>query len=277
MKTAVITGANSGMGFITAKALAQKGYLTIMVCRNEAKAKAAAEEIVASSGNSQVHYYICDLSDIKAVKQLTSKIISDHPTIDVLVNNAGLYIDQRKVSAQGYELTFANNHLSYFAMTQGLLPALRSAPEARIVNVASEAQQYGKLDFTDLQLEKKYKAMLAYGNSKLYNIMFTLELAKRLQGTHITANCMHPGGVRTNFAKGAGGLVGFIFNLLGFMLRSPEKGADTIIWLATADELKGTSGQYFFDRKPIKAQTDAYKEENLKRLWSISEDMYHNA
>ena len=274
MKTAVVTGANSGMGYVVAKTLAQKGYRVLMVCRNRQKAEYAHQNIVQLTNNSHVHYYLCDLSDVKAVKALTATIVAEYPVIDVLINNAGLYIDKRQTSAQGYELTFANNHLSYFAMAAGLLPALKAAPEARIVNVASEAQQYGKLNLADVHLVHSFKPMLAYGNSKLYNILFTFQLAEDLKGTSITTNCMHPGGVRTNFAKGSGGLVGFIFNVLGFMLRTPEKGADTIVWLAVSDEVAGISGKYFYDRKEIKAQTDAYSKLNRQTLWNITTTYY---
>lgn len=274
MKTAVVTGANSGMGYVTARSLAEKGYRVLMVCRNLQKAEHAQQTIKQWANNSNVHYYICDLSDVKAVKQLTTSIIAEYPVIDVLINNAGLYIDKRQTSAQGYELTFATNHLSYYAMAVGLLPALKAATKARIVNVASEAQQYGKLNFDDVHLNKTYKPMLAYGNSKLYNIMFTFQLAEELKETSVTANCMHPGGVRTNFAKGSGGLVGFIFNVLGFLLRTPEKGADTIVWLATSDDVAGISGKYFYDRKEMKAQSDAYNKLHRQTLWNITNKYY---
>jgi NAD(P)-dependent dehydrogenase (short-subunit alcohol dehydrogenase family) len=269
---AIVTGANSGMGFVTTQSLALKGYHVVMVCRNEQKANAAKDVILNEQPDASLDVIIGDLSDIRAVQKITSKIVQQYDKIDVLVNNAGLYISERKTSVDGFELTFANNHLGYFLMAQGLIPLLEKSKEPRIVNVASEANQYGKLDWENIQLEKGFSAILAYSNSKLYNILFTFELAKRLANKKITVNCMHPGGVNTNFAIGAKGIAGFIFGKLGWLLRTPQKGAETIIWLASSNELKDVTGKYFCDKKEIKAKKIAYDESACKKFWEYTEN-----
>jgi NAD(P)-dependent dehydrogenase (short-subunit alcohol dehydrogenase family) len=274
IKTALVTGASSGLGLITATALACNNYEVIMVCRNLAKAQAAAATIKQKYPNATLHIRLADLSHIETAATAMKQIAKDFPIIDLLVNNAGLYISSHQQSADGHELTFANNHLSYVNVTYHLLPNLQQAPNARIVNVASQAQLYGKIIENDWQAATRtYQAMRAYANSKLYNIMFTNWLAKDLTNTNITVNCMHPGGVNTNFAKGAKGLTGFVFTWLGKLLRTPEKGAETIIWLCLSDEVSGKTGGYYYDKKLIKAQGGAYSERLLESLKTYSLQM----
>lgn len=267
---ALITGATSGLGYTTAIALAKKGFDLILVFRNPEKGNATVADLKKTNPNITIHTYVCDVSSVKSVLALTQQIKNNHTHIDVLINNAGAYISDYQQSVDGNELTFATNHISYFIMGNELLPLVKKSNYARIINVASEAHRVAKTDHNNFQLEGKYSAIKSYGNSKLYNIMYTLSLAKKLANEHVTVNCLHPGGVNTGFAKGATGVTGFIFNKLGFMLRTPEQGADTIIWLATADEIKGQSGGYYTNRKKIKAQAAAYDESYQNALWDYT-------
>ena len=277
MKTAIVTGASSGMGKVTAKALAQKGYEVILVCRSKDKGELTLKELQSLYPQAILHLFLCDLSSVKAVKNLAEEITKSFTKIDVLINNAGAYIAERHTSVDGYELTLATNHLAYFQLANLLLPLLKNAPEARIVNVASEASKLGKLNWDDLNLEKKYSGILAYSNSKLYNIMFTYQLAEELKGTHITVNAMHPGGVNTNFGNGVDGLLGIAFRQFGWLMRAPEKGAETIIWLATAPEAAPYSGLYFKDKKPIRSIEAANSSENQQQLRDVTQELIERA
>ncbi|MFA7380333.1 MAG: SDR family oxidoreductase [Bacteroidia bacterium] len=277
MKTAIVTGASSGMGKVTAKALAEKGYEVILVCRSKEKGELTLKELQSLYPQASLHLFLCDLSSVKAVKNLAEEITGSFTKIDVLINNAGAYIAKRYTSVDGYELTLATNHLAYFQLTNLLLPLLKNTPEARIVNVASEASKLGKLNWDDLNLEKKYSGILAYSNSKLYNIMFTNQLAEELKGTHITVNAMHPGGVNTNFGNGVDGLLGIAFRQFGWLMRTPEKGAETIIWLATSPEAAQYSGLYFKDKKPIRSIEAAYNRVNLQQLRDVTQELIERA
>lgn len=277
MKTAIVTGASSGMGKVTAKALAEKGYEVILVCRNPEKGELTLKELQSLYPQVSLHLFLCDLSSVKAVRNLAEEITKSFTKIDVLINNAGAYIAERHTSVDRYELTLATNHLAYFQLANLLLPLLKNAPEARIVNVASEASKLGKLNWDDLNLEKKYSGILAYSNSKLYNIMFTYQLAEELKGTHITVNAMHPGGVNTNFGNGVDGLLGIAFRQFGWLMRTPEKGAETIIWLATAPEAAKYSGLYFKDKKPIRSIEAAYSSENQQQLRDVTQELIERA
>lgn len=273
MKTAIVTGASSGMGKVTAKALAQKGYEVILVCRSKEKGELTLKELQSLYPQASLHLFLCDLSSVKAVKNLAEEITKSFTKIDVLINNAGAYIAERHTSVDGYELTLATNHLAYFQLANLLLPLLKNAPEARIVNVASEASKLGKLNRDDLNLEKKYSGILAYSNSKLYNIMFTYQLAEELKGTHITVNAMHPGGVNTNFGNGVDGLLGIAFRQFGWLMRTPEKGAETIIWLATSPEAAQYSGLYFKDKKPIASIALSHDKIAQQHLWEATQNL----
>jgi NAD(P)-dependent dehydrogenase (short-subunit alcohol dehydrogenase family) len=275
---ALITGASSGMGWQTALALAKLQYTIIITCRNTAKATDTKNKLLQLVPGATIHAYSSDLSDIRDTATMCKQIASDFPVIDVLVNNAGLYINEFQKSKDGYELTFANNHLSYINVTDHIMPSLLRAKAARIINVASEANKYARLNDENWMLDgKPYSAIRFYAHSKLYNIMYTLALTKELAGTNITANCLHPGGVNTNFAKGGSGIIGFVFTYLGKLLRTPEKGAETIIWLSTSADLEGKTGGYYYDKKIIRAQSAAYDQVKIDQLHTFSRSLINKA
>jgi NAD(P)-dependent dehydrogenase (short-subunit alcohol dehydrogenase family) len=276
MKTALISGFTSGMGLVTAKALAPD-YELILIGRNAQKCEHVLAELRAQTPSLKAHVYLADLSNMKSVKQVAEKIKQAHTKIDVLINNAGLFIPTAQTSADGFELTLANNHFSYFLLTRELLPLLKQVPAARIVNVASEAGKIGKYEPNNINLTQEFSGMKAYCNSKLFNIMFTYELARKLSGTNITVNAMHPGGVNTNFGNSVNGFVGFLFKKLGFLMRTPEQGADTIIWLATSPEVEGKSGLYVKDRKPIRSNQTSYNTQACEQLWKQTEELIEAA
>jgi NAD(P)-dependent dehydrogenase (short-subunit alcohol dehydrogenase family) len=272
-KICLVTGANSGIGKVTAKALAAGGATVIMVCRNRDKGEAARAKIAGETRNENVDLMIADFSDPGQIRRLAADVKAKYPRLHALVNNAGAYNNKRDLTADGYEATFAVNHLGYFLLTVELLDLLKSSAPARIVNVASEAHRSARIDFDDLSLENGYSGWKAYGQSKLANVLFTYELARRLEGTGVTANCMHPGVVGTNLFNHVGGLGGKIVRLFTPFMRTPEKGADTIIWLASAPEVEGTTGKYFIDRKERATNPESYDTIIAARLWEVSERM----
>lgn len=272
-KTAIITGANSGIGKITALKLLKKGYRIGMVCRSKEKGEAALEEIVLLSGRSKAELFICDLSSMQQIRDAAVTLRKTFPVLDLLVNNAGMLPDSsRNVTSEGLEVTFATNHLSYFLLTRELLPNLKAAPSARVVNVASEAHRSGIFDAGNLQLEKGYNTFKAYGNSKLFNIMFARQLAVELEGTQVTSYSLHPGVVNTNFASKSNSLFAKLFNLVRFFMISPEKGAETTLFLCTEPGIEHLNGRYFVKSKPAKPTVkDAYDDQKCKELWDLSE------
>jgi len=272
-KICIITGASSGMGLATALSLAGMGSTLGLICRNKEKGEKVVKYIKEKTRNNNIALFIADLSSLKEIIKLAEEISKIFPRIDVLVNNAGAINKERTVTVDGYETTFATNHLAYFLLTNLLLDNLKASPNARIVSVASQAAMIGKINFNDLQLEKKFSSMNAYANSKLANIMFTYSLAKRLEGTNVTANCLHPGGVRTNFGQDLKGFFGFIFQKMSGLMRTAEKGAETIIWLASSKEVEGVSGKYFKDLKEIKSNKQSYNTEAQQKLWLMSEKL----
>ncbi|MGE0129633.1 MAG: SDR family oxidoreductase [Blastocatellales bacterium] len=272
-KICLVTGANSGIGKVTAKALAAGGATVIMVCRNREKGEAARAEIVNETRNENVDLMIADFSELNQIRRLAAEVKSKYPRLSALVNNAGAYNSGRTLTADGYETTFAVNHLGYFMLTVELLGLLKSSAPARVVNVASEAHRGSRINFDDLNLENGYSGWRAYGQSKLANIIFTYELARRLEGTGVTANCMHPGTVRTNIFSNVKGALGLVVRPLTMFMRTPEKGADTIIWLASSPEVEGVTGKYFVDRKEKESNPQSHEREVAARLWEISERM----
>ncbi len=275
-KTCLVTGANSGVGRAAAKALAASGAAVIMVCRNRDKGEATRAEIVKETRAENVDLMIADLSDLKRIRRLAADVKAKYPRLHALVNNAGAYYDKRTITADGYEATFATNHLGYFLLTAELLDLLKSSAPARVVNVASEAHRRAHIDFDDLNLQNGYSGWKAYGQSKLANVLFTYELARRLEGTGVTANCMHPGVVGTNLFNHVGGLAGKIVRLFTPFMRTPEKGADTVIWLASSPEVEGITGKYFVDRKERATNPESYDGAVAARLWEVSERMCSN-
>jgi NAD(P)-dependent dehydrogenase (short-subunit alcohol dehydrogenase family) len=272
-KICIVTGANSGIGKATAKELALQGATVILVCRNKEKGTLALQEIKALSKNDSVELLIADLSSQKEIRLLADKIRKKYPKIHVLINNAGAVHDKRTETVDKIETTFATNHLAYFLLTSLLLDNLKSAPKARIINLASEAQRTGKINFDDLNLKSDFSAIKSYSQSKLANVIFTYELARRLKDTNVTANCVHPGLVRTNFGKDLNGVFKGIIVLMKPFMRKSEKGAETVVWLASSPNVEGITGKYFTDKKEIKSNEMSYDPEVAKQLWLVSEKM----
>jgi retinol dehydrogenase 12 len=270
-KRVLVTGATAGIGLETARALAKEGAELFIVGRSAEKTKAVVAELQATTGNQTVSSFLADLSSMAAVKQLGAEVLARVDRLDVLVNNAGAVNPKRVLTVDGYELTFATNHLGYFALTHSLLPALKRSPAARIVSVASEAHRGAKLDFSDLMTEP-YAAFKAYSRSKLANILFTRELARRLAGTAVTANSLHPGVVRSNFLAKPG-LWGVVGKVAGLFMISNEEGARTSIFLASSKDVEGVTGQYFDTCKARTPSPEAQDDEAARRLWAESEKL----
>ena len=277
-KICIVTGANSGIGKETARALAQRQAEVVMVCRNPQKGEAALTDIQQSSGNKNVHLFIADLSSQASITGFAEAFKQQFEKLDVLVNNAGVFLPRREVTADGTEATFAINHLAYFQLTHLLLDLLIQTPASRIVNVSSNAHKGGgALDFDDLELEKGYGGYKAYARSKLANILFTTELDRRLDAldleTRPTVNCLHPGVVATSLTAGTRSFFGFIFNLFSPFYLRPSKGAETSIYLASAPEVAAVSGQYFDERKAVEPRESAKDASAAQRLWEVSAAM----
>ena len=272
-KTALITGGTSGIGKATAVALAAMGADVVVVGRNRERGEVALEEIKSQSHSESVELMLADLSVQDEVRGLAGAFLERYDRLDVLANNAGLVQSKRTETADRIETTLAVNHLAPFLLTNLLLDRLKQSAPSRVITVSSEAQRWGDMDFDDLQSTQKYRGFPVYGMTKLANIMFTYELAERLKGTFVTANCLHPGAVGTNFGKNNGGPMTLFFRAAKPFMRSPEQGADTLIWLASSPDVEGVSGTYFSDRKEIEAKKIAHDPPTRRRLWEISEDL----
>jgi NAD(P)-dependent dehydrogenase (short-subunit alcohol dehydrogenase family) len=267
----LVTGANSGIGKITAKELAKKGMRVLMVCRDARKGEAARQEIMAESGSQRVDLFLCDLSDQESIVKLAATVRSQYQHLDVLINNAGLIMEKRLTTPQGLEYTFALNHLAPFLLTHLLLDRLRKGDDPRVITVSSEAHRFARLDFNDLQSEKQYSPMRAYANAKLANILFTRQLSSILKADGISANCLHPGVVATNFGGSfQGGFPRMLLWLGRPFFISPEKGAATSVFLASSPEVKGMTGLYFDKKKPGKPSESALSQFNAQKLWDLS-------
>jgi NAD(P)-dependent dehydrogenase (short-subunit alcohol dehydrogenase family) len=265
--TCLVTGANSGIGKVTARELARLGADVLIVCRNPERGEQALVEIRKTSGSTKVELLICDLSSQKQIRNLASEFGKRRDRLDVLVNNAGLMRRRRYLTEDGIESTFAVNHLAYFLLTNLLLDTLKRSAPARIVNVASVAHMNGSINFDDLQGEKLYSSMVAYRQSKLANILFTYELSRRLEGTGVTVNCLHPGVIATGIAREMPKVVDWILRLF---FTSPEKGASTSIFLAGSPEVEGVTGKYFIDCLEARSNRESYDRETALRLWEVS-------
>jgi NAD(P)-dependent dehydrogenase (short-subunit alcohol dehydrogenase family) len=273
-KTIVVTGATSGIGRATAVGLAQLDSRLILVGRDAGRAEETIAEIRKATGRKDVEVVRGDFARQAEVRRVADEILARTEAIHVLVNNAGVTMLKRTTTPDGYETTFAVNHLAYFLLTGLLLPRLlAAAPGARIVNVASDAHRWGALDFGDLQNEREYKAMKVYGQSKTANILFTRELAKRLEGSGVTVNALHPGAVATRLGRGSGPLFDLLQRVIGVFMKSPEQGAETSLHLATAPELATVSGRYFADKKEKPVRPHASDDATATRLWEISEGL----
>jgi len=273
-KTIVVTGATSGIGRATALGLAKLGSRLILVGRDAGRAEETSAEIQDVTGRKDVEVVRGDFARLAEVRRVADELLARTEAIHVLVNNAGVTMMKRTTTPDGFETTFAVNHLGYFLFTGLLLPRLRAAaPGARIVNVASDAHRWGALDFDDLQNEREYKAMKVYGQSKTANILYTRELARRLAGSGVTVNALHPGAVATRLGRGSGPLFDLVQRAIGLFMKSPEQGAATSIHLASAPEVEGVNGRYFADKKEKQPMPHASDDALAKRLWQISEDL----
>jgi NAD(P)-dependent dehydrogenase (short-subunit alcohol dehydrogenase family) len=270
-KTVVMTGATSGIGEAAALALAGIGARIVFVARDEKRAEATLNRIEAKAPRLGHRVHLADLSSMAETRRVGLAIAASEPRIEVLVNNAGAVFSQRRVTPEGLELTFALNHMAYFIMTAALGDRLAASTPARIVSTSSSAYQAASLDFADLQSAKGYNGWKAYGRSKLANILFTRELARRLAGTGVTANCFHPGVVATRFGDAAGGLTGRLMPLARRFFTSPENGADPIVYLASSPEVEGVTGGYFAKHKVVQPSAAARDDAAAKKLWEASE------
>lgn len=269
-KRCLVTGATSGIGRMVALKLAAKGAGVIVAGRNVEKCAATVDWIVDESGNPDVHYSVADLSEQSEIQDFARDIHARFDAIDVLVNNAGGFFLTRKENSAGIEMTFALNHLGYFSTTLLLLDLLQAGAPARIINVASGSHRNAEMHFDDLQLERHYRPFEAYGQSKLANILFTHELARRLDPSKVTANSLHPGFVATNIAS-VNALVGWLVPpLIRLVAKSAEQGAETPVYLATAGEVEGRSGEYFVDCAPVRSAPQSYDKEAERLLWERS-------
>lgn len=280
-RVVVITGANSGIGLATAKALAAQGATVVMTARDAAKGNEAAREVAAFSASEEVYPVTFDLSNLTSVRKGAAQILQQFEKIHVLINNAGLVLSERRLSADGYEMTFAVNHLGHFLLTNLLLERLETSSPSRIINVASTAhkQARGGVPFADLQSAQHYRGMQVYAASKLENILFTTELARRLEKTTITANALHPGVVATGYARDGdtSGVLAFGIKVIKPFVLTPEQGAKTSIFLAADPGVEKVTGKYFVkckEARPSKAATDAYAAQHL---WKVSEELVARA
>jgi NAD(P)-dependent dehydrogenase (short-subunit alcohol dehydrogenase family) len=272
-KTIVATGATSGIGEAAVLALAGQGARIVIVARDEARGRATMQKIEAKAPGLGHRLHLADLSSIAETRQVGAGIAASEPRIDVLINNAGALFSNRRVTPEGVELTFALNHMSYFVLTEALRERLIASAPARIVSTSSTAHQGAKLDFNDLQSANGYGGLKVYGRSKLANILFTRELARRLAGTSVTANCLHPGVVKTRFGESSGGFAGLLIPFLRPFFISPEAGADTIVYLASSPDVVGMTGGYFAKRTLTEPSAAARDDAAAKRLWIESEKL----
>jgi NAD(P)-dependent dehydrogenase (short-subunit alcohol dehydrogenase family) len=272
-QTVLITGGTSGIGKAAAVALAAMDANVVIVGRNQERGEAAVDEIRARSHNESVELLLADLSVQSEVRRLAEEFQERYDRLDVLANNAGLVQSKRTETPDGIETTLAINHLAPFLLTNLLLERLEQSAPSRVITVSSEAQRWGKMDFEDMQSRRKYRGFPVYGMTKLANIMFSYEFAERLNGAGVTATCLHPGSVRTNFGQNNRGPMALFFRTFKPFMRSAEQGADTLVWLASSPEVDGVSGKYFSDRKEIEAQKVAYDRAARRRLWEISEEL----
>ncbi len=279
-KTCLITGGNSGIGRETALALAREGARVILVCRNQQKGEKAQKEIRDSTGNSGIDLLVADLGSMTQVRQLASIVLSQYTQLHLLVNNAGLLLGKRRLTEEGYETTLAVNHLGHFLLTLLLIDRIKASAPARIINVSSMVHRGGGIEFDNLMGEKSYRSLKAYSQSKLANILFTYSLAEKLKETDVTVNCLHPGIVSTNFGnQGAKWYLFFKAIAKPLIYISPQKGAETLVYLSTSSEVEKVSGKYFVRKKMTPSSSASYNKTLQNKLWEVSEQLtgLHNS
>ncbi|XP_067119835.1 retinol dehydrogenase 12-like isoform X2 [Centruroides vittatus] len=275
-KTVIITGANSGIGKETARELARCNAKIILACRSIKRGTEAANEIVATTGNSNIVVKLLDLSSIKSVQTFARKIIETEERLDVLINNAGIAGSSEHVlTEEGIELTLASNYFGHYVLTLLLLDLLKRSAPSRIINVSSLMYKWAKIDLEDLNLLKNYRPSIAYANSKLANILFTIELSKRLEETGVTVNSLHPGLVNTGIMRNKNGLMAMIFKMIFFLFgKSAEEGAQTSIFLAVSKDVEEISGKHFEKCKQVRLSSSINYEFLASKLWDISKNTY---
>jgi len=282
-KVVVITGATSGIGRVAAEKLAGLGARMVVIARDQARGAATLGRLRSINGSAKHTIHYADLSRISEMKRVAAEVVAAEPRIDVLINNAGALFGSRHLTEDGLELTFATNHLAYFVVSLGLLDRLRASAPSRVINTSSGAHEKARLDFGDLQSEEAYQGTLwdtlryggpgfkAYALSKLCNILFTRELARRLEGSGVTVNCFHPGFVDTRFGDESGGLISWGLRAAKHLAISPEKGAATLVYLASSPEVAGVTGRYFFRCRPVAPTRQAQDDRAARALWQESE------
>ncbi len=274
-KTVVVTGATQGIGLVAAKAMAAMGAQTIITARDASRGARAKDDIVAAAGHDKVHVVDVDFASMASIRQGAAQVRSLTDRVHVLLNNAGAIFTDRAESQDGLELTFATNHIGYFLWTHELIDVLKASAPARIVNVSSLAHRAARgVAFDDLERRRGYNGIAVYSETKLMNILFTRELARRLDGSGVTVNALHPGAIASGFGTNNQGLFGFATKHLGrFVLLNPEQGAQTSIYLCTSPEVAGTTGKYFAKKKIASTSRAAQDDVAAARLWSLSEEL----
>ena len=270
----LVTGANSGIGKAAAIALGRMGANVVMLCRDKGRGEEALHDIKKQCGSHKIELMLCDLSSLKSINSFCDEFLKKYKRLDVLINNAGTLKQVRRETEDGYELSLAVNYLAVFLLTNRLLPLLKASAPSRIVNVSSFGHRWGKIHFNDINITKHYTALKAYSQSKLAEVMFTYSLAESLKGTGVTVNAADPGIVGTdivvNRETGFGTLASRMQKLL---FRSPEKGAETAVWLASSPDVEGVTGKFFVRRRAARSSKCSYDKNAAKRLWQMSEIM----
>lgn len=267
-KICIITGATSGIGKETAKAIAREGAVVVLPIRDALKGDILKDEILEQNPDARIDLMHCDLASFDSIREFAAAFKKKYKKLHLLINNAGIWETKRNLSADGIERNFAVNHLAPFLLTNLLLDTIKQSAPARIINVASEAHKQGKIHFSDIEYEKKFSSMGSYAQSKLANILFTKKLSQKLKGTGVTANCLHPGVVNTNLFDKMPSILKGLMNL--FMI-SPQKGAQTTIYLATSPDVENISGEYFAKSQPKKPAPIALRQDVADKLWDLSE------
>jgi NAD(P)-dependent dehydrogenase (short-subunit alcohol dehydrogenase family) len=272
-KTCLVTGASSGIGRATALGLAGLGANVVLVCRNPKRGEKTLRWIRKKSQNEAVHLLLGDLSRQQDIFDVAMDFKNRFDRLDVLINNAGLVTRKRRLTPEGFELQFFVNHLAYYLLTGSLLDVLERSSPSRIINVASTAHSRGVLDFDNLQGEKRYNGWQQYSNTKLANIVFTYELARRLAGSDVTANCLHPGVIHTNLMSSYSRIISWTWHLLQWFFKNPEEGAETPLYLASSPEVRDVSGRYFKYCAPLGSSPESCDRNTQRRLWESSEEL----